>query len=340
MQLLELDELKMLVDPELLMRALNIKVFSSNSDEIRGACVIHGGDNRTAFCFRKKVKRFYCYTKKCECDSDGRVDNDVIALVRKVRRCSFHEAVVFLAELTGFELDSRADYQAEYLKLKDRAEKDIFVRNLSNSKELPVLSESLVEEYKLNGCKYFLDGGFSQDIIDRFELGTFVDNFGAVRASIPIRDEKSRLVSISGRRVDGDGEPRYKLLRNFKKRRVLYNLDGALKCKSESNATIIVVEGFKAVWHIYSCGYRNVVAVMGAIVRPEQVNLLIKTGYSNCVLMLDGDTTGVEGMETSSKLLAGKLNLQQAYLPKNKSPDDFDKIELKEFIDIFYSYFK
>jgi hypothetical protein len=58
----------------------------------RCPCLLHGGRNVSAFCWRPNG-RWICFS----CGAAG----DRIDLVRKVRSCSFREAVSFLAQLAG-----------------------------------------------------------------------------------------------------------------------------------------------------------------------------------------------------------------------------------------------
>ncbi len=343
MTISKIDRLKDLVDPAQLVMSLGFNISYDSQDEIRAPCIIHGGDNRTAFCFKKGSKRFYCYTKGCENDG-GEVNNDIISLVMKVNKCSFSAAIKFLSNMTGFNIEDGEVGAGEEAEAKRTREKNKFIRGTMNVSEvLPTVPEEVVREYISCGAKYFETLGISRDIIDRFELGTTVDFEGVERGTIPIRDEYGRLVSISGRRTDGNGEPRYRLVKEFKKRKVLYNLNnivyttpsGGLQCKSKFNDKVIIVEGFKALWHVHTCGFENVVAVMGKVIRPEQKNLLVKCGVGYTYLLLDGDEAGRDGMEKSLLLLQGKVNVCPIYLPQGKSPDDIDMNELKDLIAMF-----
>jgi DNA primase len=332
---MEIDKLKDFVDPGSLLAALGFSVYYENNDEIRGPCAIHGGDNKTGFSFRKEHKRFYCYTHGCEIDESGEVNNDIISLVMKVNKCSFVEAVRFLGELTGFDVELGSIDEVKESSLRKGKDKDKFVKGIIGVDQLPELDEALVGEYCSNGSQYFLDKGFSELTIKAFELGTYIDEFGVERASIPIRDEYNRLVSISGRRTDGDGEPRYRLIRNFQKRRVLYNLYNVLDVKDLYFGNVIVVEGFKALWHVVASGFLNVVAVMGRSITSEQINLLVRYGFSCVTLLLDGDEKGRIGMKRSLDLLHGKINTNPIYLPDDVCPDDVCAKDLFDLISLF-----
>ena len=332
---LAIEKLKSLVDPSQLIVSLGFSVFYDNDIEIRGSCCIHGGDNKTAFCFRKSTNRFYCYTHGCHLDVDGTVNNDIVSLVMKVRKCSFAGAVDYLCSLTGFDISSAVVDSKRVKEYKNKKDKDKFVKGVLNNNTLPTIPESLVKEFVNNGSDYFRSIGIPDVVVEFFELGTMVDDMGIIRGSIPIRDDKGRLVSISGRRVDGNDEPRYLLIKEFKKRKVLYNLHVAKKFRDVYNKTVVIVEGFKALWHVYMCGYKNVVAVMGRVINPEQVNLLVKHGFNSCLLMFDGDEPGISGIEKSLLLMKNKIEVNPIYLPQELSPDDISISDLNDLISTF-----
>lgn len=328
------EYLKSLVDSETLLLSLGFHIYRETQDEIRAPCAIHGGDNRTAFLFKKQSKRFYCFTHKCELNEFGSVDNDVVSLIMKVNRCSFHEAISFLCLLTGIDISEVSDIDIDVAVARKQREKETFIKSVLKT-EAAELSEDMVLRFRNNGAAYFKGLGFSQEIVDKFELGTMVDIDGIERGTIPIRDVNSRLIGLSGRRTDGGGEPRYRLLKNFQKRKTLYNIYNAIKLRDAYDGSVFIVEGFKALWWSFLCGYKNIVAVMGASIAPEQVNLLVSCGFRRALLMLDGDSAGVAGMRASEDLLRGKLETVSVCLPEGKSPDDLDCADLNGLIDIF-----
>lgn len=328
--------LKEIVDLHALLSYLGFTISIDNTKEFRGPCAIHGGDNRTAFCLRKDTRRFYCFSHGCEKDEDGNTHNDVIDLVMRKMGCSFAEAIQVLADLSGVDLSSFEldDDEIERAALEKKRKRYIKYNN-EYGNFLPQLDNGLVSAYCSNGCAYFKNLGFSDKTIQKFELGTMVDHKGVERASIPIYDAEGRLVAISGRRVDGGGEPRYRLTDEFNKRFVLYNLHNVLKLPQEKREPLIIVEGFKVVWYLDSLGYQAVVAVMGKAIVPDQINLLVKSNINNTLLLLDGDESGRLGLDTSHKLMRGKINNTMIELPKNKSPDDLSVAEIHDLLSLF-----
>jgi hypothetical protein len=90
-QLTDVRQVAALVPTALLLSALGFDVSERTR---RCACILHGGSNRTAFSWTEEG-----FWKCHSCGAGG----DRIALVRAARRCSFPEAVEFLAVLAGVE---------------------------------------------------------------------------------------------------------------------------------------------------------------------------------------------------------------------------------------------
>lgn len=332
-----LEKLKAAVDPDLLLVSLGFTIHYSNDVEVRCSCQLHGGDNPTAFSLKKESHRFCCYTHGCEVNESGKVDNDVIALVMRSNKCTFVEAVKYLCDLTGLSVDFSSSNTDEYTKYKKQKEKDSFVRFMEDENLLPEIDKGIIDKYIANGADYFKSIGIPDTIIRDYGLGSGYDSKGVCRGMIPIYDEYGRVVGLSGRRTDNLKASKYLLMENFQKRKVLYNLNNALKFTSLYKQTIIIVEGFKACWHIILSGFPNTVAVMGKSIRPEQVNLLIKHGIFNALLLLDGDEEGQKGMSASIKLLEkGKIKTLPIVLPDEKSPDDFNYEDTNGLISMFY----
>lgn len=72
----------------------SVLIAHGHSGARRGPCPIHGGDNRSAFACDDE--RWHCWT---QCGG-----GDVIALVEKLRGCSFVEATTWLAVFLGLSV--------------------------------------------------------------------------------------------------------------------------------------------------------------------------------------------------------------------------------------------
>jgi DNA primase len=328
------------VDAELLLKALGFSVSGSNGSDVRAPCIIHGGDNTTGFSMRLDTKTWRCFTRQCEQNSLGSAQNDLFALVMKVRNVPFMESVKYLATFAGLNLDLENMFVEQTPESRRRRDTSSYIRSISKltkrHQKLDSLSEDVVSAYISQRTDYFLQFGFTPETLATFEIGAMFDSEGVHRATVPIRDSAGRLVSLSGRRTDGDEEPRYRLGYKFQKGSVLYNLHRALQTGS---STIIIVEGFKACWAVHEAGLPNVAACMGAQITDEQVLQLAGTGFRNCLVMFDGDKAGYKGAATAEVKLSKAFNTQVLSLPEKISPDSLSRVELRDLVDMYlYSF--
>jgi DNA primase len=334
------EYLKSIVDVSVLLNTLGFKIRHRNSKEVRGPCLIHGGDNQTSFRMRLDTKTFSCYSRHCEL-TDGRLDNDAISLIMKVRGLGFIESVLFLSEICGVD----ANDVDNYIGLIDnlRMNKDIqdhmllVERNKKHKQALPEVSEATIKEAIRNRGSYFSDMGIAEDIQSFFEVGFMYDDLGIGRAVIPIRDVSGRLVGLSGRKIDESKfGPKYLLMKDFEKAKVLYNLNNAVKVREVFGDCLIVVEGFKAVWYLCSCGFPNVVASMGTSITNEQALLAANNGFKRCFIMFDGDEAGRRGLESAIKTVSLYMRTESIPLWElfpNSSPDDLSVETIISLLD-------
>ncbi len=98
----------------------------------RCACIFHGGRSRSAFSWREDG-RWYCHN--CHRGVDK------IGLVQMARRCSYREAVAFLAAMAGVELryERRSGLQAA-------RERQAQARERQEQARLDAAAENLAEE--------------------------------------------------------------------------------------------------------------------------------------------------------------------------------------------------
>lgn len=302
----KLEYLKLAVDSRYLIESLGFEVHKESPKEIRSTCIIHGGDNQTAFRFNKDKRTWVCFTHKCH-EIHG---NDIISLIKVVMNIDFVGAVEYLQHLTGDVGDGIGLAEA-----KIHREQDEFMRSYKNLE----VSSKIVNEEALTKFRFrsdsFLHDGFLNGTLDRFEIGGgYTDSFGYTRDVIPIRDDKSSLVAYSlrdTRRNITNNDFKY-ILTPFSKDFVIYNLDRAKKFSEEK--PLIVVEGFKSVWKLYEYGIENVVAVMGSKVTPGQSNLFCQYALKGIVIMFDNDTAGVSGAVSAYEELKNKLNVSLVFI--------------------------
>lgn len=323
---------KQIVDPESVINYLGFRIVKRGPKELRGPCKVHGGDNITAFRFNLETRTWCCYTRHCE----GDTDRDLVGLVQKTLGVSFPEAVKFLADLAGIDLENENVLSEKYLEIKHQQEMRREIRQVQPS--APVTSffpEQVLDDLKPKRSNYFIDRGFPDELLDFYEIGGYTDGKGVHRETIPIRDEYGNLLTISGRRTDSDEDPKYLLLKNINKGITLYNLEVAKNYVGNTalgeDRTLILVEGFVDVWGLALKGVHNVVAAMGTDITPMQRDLLCKYA-ENVIVMLDPDAAGRAGAERIQKLLEKHVNVRVVTLPDGKDPKYFTYGDVIEYL--------
>lgn len=333
------------IDPDLLLSSLGFKVTKNTSKELRSPCVIHGGDNPTGFCYKKDSGRFRCYTHGCEKDEDGTVNNDIFSLVQKVRQCSFLEALKYAADLCGISVDGlgEADDETRFMATIRKEEREFVALQKQIESTKSVVNAALVGEAIKRGSPYFESKGVSAESVAKFNLGTYRDRDGHERAMVPIYSSSSDLVGYSGRATNTMwkelGIPKYDINYGFVKNDYLYNMDKA-KLFFEAYFFIILVEGFKGVWHLDNCGYPNTVAVMGSTLLEGQARELIIEGINKVLLFFDWDLAGQAGYGETERILNdfgidyGIIRPEPSLRPTGYQPDHFSAAIIDKLVEV------
>ena len=197
---------------------------------------------------------------------------------------------------------------------------------------------------------YLADRGFEPETVEHFGLGYCAKGLMKGRIAIPVRDEEGHLIAYAGRLVDDEAvdadAPKYRfpgpverdgVRREFRKSLVLYHACD-LWPRRQSLATVYVVEGFPACWHLWQLGLRDVVAVMGSSCSYPQARLLAElVGATNpgepsgrLVLIPDGDAGGRQLAADLLPKLAPHAWCRTVELPDGTQPTDFDRDGLRE----------
>lgn len=329
-----LQVMKDSVDGRVLLESLGFKITRETTKELRGPCIIHGGDNTTAFRFNKEKKSWLCFSHKCH-DSYG---SDIISLIRAVLKCDFLKAVDYLRGMTG-EVSNES-----YYRLKTKQERETFIRSYSEVKVKPTMvNETTLKDFRSMRTNYFVNEGIKPETLEHFEVGGgYIDKEGIVREVIPIRDDYGELVAYSLRDIRKNAfyDNKYILTLGFEKDTVLYNMNKAKEYGD--HLPIIVVEGFKSVWKLHQCGIKNVVAVMGSNITEGQGLLLCSYALKGIVVLFDNDEAGVEGTIMSYKSLNGKLSVIPIYITetdefgKGLDPADLSCKQLYRYLDTYF----
>jgi hypothetical protein len=323
----KLKNMKNVIDSRYLLESLGFEIDRETPKEFRCECRIHGGDNKTAFRFNKETKTWRCFTRHC----DEIYGSDIIALIKAKMGLDFKGAVDYLRDLVG-DVD---DLGFKSLQYQMRREKEEFENRYSKHEVSDsIVTEECLRQFKAFRSSHFLIDGFSNEVLDHFEIaGGYTDKFGFIRDIIPIRDVDGKLAAYSMRdiRRNVSDDRKYILSTGFNKDGVLYNLN---KVKEYSETSpIIVVEGFKAVWRLYSYEIPNVVACMGNKITPGQQNLLCSYALKGVILMLDCDKAGVEGTLSAYKDLSDKVEIIPVLITQEGlDPSDLSRGEIYNYL--------
>jgi DNA primase len=328
-------------------------------DKVRSCCPLHDGDNDTAFSFDLNSKKFTCFTQHCgEDPSDGfwkpsdnhTVPRDVFLFIKLMEekraheegrpnfKCSFTQAVKIASDIAKVNIGDVCGYSKE---AKDRLTNQRWMREMNRvigETEIEVLTEEEIEIFKAQLPiieDYVHARGLDEEIVEEFEVGYSIEgidekwNVGkedfAGRLVFPIRDRDNNLVGWSGRLATDDKKSvlRYKKWRHkvdFEKGFVLYNYNKALEHIRQTNE-IVLVEGPFDVLRFWSYGIKNVVAIMGSALTPEQLTLAVSSAFK-VVIALDTDGAGEKGAKRICQQLKPYVDVYLADIPKDKDPDE------------------
>jgi DNA primase len=311
---------------------------------LTGLCPFH--DERTpSFSVNVQDKLFYCFG----CHAKG----DAIGFVEQTEGLDFREAVEFLAERYGIELQlENEDPQAEarrrrrerLLALLDRAAR--------------FYDSYLWESTEAARARDYLAGrGFSEEILRRFRVGyspsawdrmllgarqsgfseeelmaaglaqrgrdgrSAYDRFRG-RIMFPLADGRGRVLGFGARQMGEGRGPKYLNTSEnelYHKGRQLFGLDIA-RAEAAKSGRIVVVEGYTDVLALHQAGIREAVAIMGTALTQEQL-AEVGRAASALVLALDADRSGQEAMLRASRLAEERgLELRVVEMPEGMDP--------------------
>jgi DNA primase len=285
---------------------------------------------------------YYCFG----CQRGG----DAIKLIMDLKSFDFAEAVSYLAERSGVNLQfegggegsraakKRADrrrtihkalaaaavYYHKYLLRSQSSEAEEARHYLEDRR----LVFSTIEEFRLGyapprGSAGFLSAarklGFDRGILDAAGL---VSSRGgerfAGRITFPISDRRGRIVGF-GARTLGDAQPKYlnsPETEIFNKRDLLYGFPQVSETVRKERSAL-VVEGYTDVLMLYQSGIKNAVATLGTATTPGHLRML--SGYADRLYMLfDPDAAGERAIERAAATAAElKLDLRVLRLPED-----------------------
>ncbi|MFD1018785.1 DNA primase [Thalassobacillus hwangdonensis] len=313
-----------------------------------GLCPFHG-EKTPSFSVSLDKQIFHCFG----CGKGG----NAITFLIEMEGYTFIQAIRHLADKSGYHLpeEVRSSDSSQSSSKEDQTVLDannwlmkLYHHLLRNTKE------------GKEGYAYLIERGFTDEIIDRFQLGyapnskDFVVRFlekkgfhpqAMVKAGLlsvndhgeysdrfrgrvifPIRNHLGKTVAFGGRAIF-DQEPKYlnsPETELFQKGKLLYNFDLA-RSAIRKKGSVILFEGYVDVIAANQAGVENGIGTLGTSITEQQAKL-IRRYVDQAIVCYDGDRPGIEASLKAAKLLMKTgCQVKMARLPDGMDPDDYIK---------------
>jgi len=280
-----------------------------------------------------------------------------ITFLMELEKFTYPEALKWLAKKYSIEVEETVE-SIENKEEENHRESLMIVTGYAAK----FFHESLLEtdEGKSIGLSYFKERGFSNDTIQKFELGYSPDQWEAFtgqalkegyqqqfleesglsvkrdngslydryrgRVMFPIHSFTGRVIAFGGRTLKNDKNvPKYVNSPEseiYHKSNVLYGLYFAKKAIREED-NCFLVEGYADVLSVYQAGIENVVASSGTSLTVEQIRLIGRF-TKNITILYDGDAAGIKAsLRGLDMILEEGLNVKVVLFPDGHDPDSY-----------------
>jgi DNA primase len=304
-----------------------------------------------------------------KCFSTGKGGSVVTFLMEK-EHYSYPEALKWLANKYNITLPEEEEQTAEQLAAVTERESLQIINEFAKTHFHDRMHTT--EEGKAIGLSYFIERGFRQDIIEKFQLGyclekgndfteaalnkgyklEYLEKIGLVkskdgrnfdffrgRVMFPIHSVTGRILGFGGRTLLSDK----KIAKYFNSpESIIYNKSDILYGLYFSKGDIIkydncfLVEGYTDVISMHQAGITNVVSSSGTSLTHGQIKL-IRRYTPNVTILYDGDAAGIKASFRGIDLLLEEgLNVRIVLFPDGDDPDSYSKkvssTELDDYI--------
>ncbi|MDR2912170.1 MAG: DNA primase [Alistipes sp.] len=291
-----------------------------------------------------------------KCFGCGKGGN-AVTFVMEHEGMGYVEALKYVAKKYGIEVAERELTEEESRRNDDR-ESMMVLNSWSAEWFKSALHDS--PEGRSVGMTYFRHRGFTDAIIERFQLGfcpsggdrftqaalaagykeEFLTGTGlsikresggwydrfSERVMFPIHSMSGRVMAFGGRTLRTDKNVA-KYLNSpesevYSKKQTLYGIFFAKKAIAQQHNAILV-EGYTDVISMHQAGVENVVASSGTSLTTEQIKLL-RRFTENITVIYDGDSAGINAsLRGIDMILREGLNVRIVLLPDGEDPDSF-----------------
>ncbi len=291
-----------------------------------------------------------------KCFGCGKGGN-AVTFVMEHEGMSYAEALKFVAKKYGIEVQERELTEEETLRNNDRESMmalnswaaEWFKDSLHNTPQgMSVgmtyfrhrgFTDAIIEKFQLGYCpsggdtfsKAALAAGYKEEFLTGTgltiirESGGYYDRFSE-RVMFPIHSMTGRVQAFGGRTLRTDKNvAKYQNSPEseiYSKKQTLYGIFFAKKAISQLKNAILV-EGYTDVISMHQAGVENVVASSGTSLTTEQIKLL-KRFSDNVTVIYDGDDAGIKAsLRGIDMILREGMNVRVVLLPPGEDPDSF-----------------
>lgn len=289
---------------------------------------------------------------------------DAISFVEEHDGLNYIEAIRYLAQKYGIEVieEEQSDEQLQQQNDRDSL---FIVLNYAKDYYKDILKNN--EEGRSIGLSYFKERGFTDKILEKFELGYSLDQWSAFsdtainnsysednlekggllikkdnkkydrfrgRVIFPIHNVTGKVIAFGARTLKKDGKPKYlnsPETEVYHKSKILYGLfQGKQAIRQFDNCYL--VEGYTDVISLHQSDIENVVASSGTSLTDDQIRL-INRFTDNITVLFDGDTAGLKAaLRGVDMILEAGLNVRVVVFPAGEDPDSYSrKLGTSEF---------
>lgn len=300
--------------------------------------------------------------------SSGKGGN-AVAFLMEHEHFTYPEAIKYLAKKYNIEVEEteQTDEQKEQANERESMyvvsefARDYFHKTLLNS-----------EQGKAIGLSYFKERGFTEETIEKFQLGyspdvwdaftseairkgyklEFLEKTGLTivkeekqfdrfkgRVMFPIHSLSGRVLGFGGRILTNEKKAA-KYLNSpeseiYHKSKVLYGIYYAKQAIAKED-NCYLVEGYTDVIQLHQLGIENVVSSSGTALTPEQMRLINRL-TPNITVLFDGDAAGQRAsLRGIDLILEQGMNVKVCSFPEGEDPDSFSKshtlTEVEDFL--------
>jgi len=292
-----------------------------------------------------------------KCFGCGKAGNSV-NFIMEHEHYTYPEALRYLANKYQIEVEELEETD-EQKQVSNEKESLFIVSNFASNYFQKQLHET--QQGRSIGLSYFVERGFREDIIKKFELGYNPDSWDAFtaealaqgyqlefleksgltivkeqkhfdrfkgRVMFPIHNLSGRVLGFGGRILKTDpkaakyvNSPESEI---YHKSNVLYGIYFAKKSIIEQD-NCYLVEGYTDVISMHQSGVENVVASSGTSLTEGQIRLISRY-TQNITILYDGDAAGIKAsFRGIDMILQEGMNVRVVLFPDGEDPDSYAK---------------